>query len=255
MKQLLFLALVVTTVASCGTKPGEAQADGTAAPINVNSLSQPGSSSTPANPLQTTGTTPVTATVPAATTTTAPTGAVNPAHGAPGHRCELPVGAPLTGAPAPAASTAPTSSVAPAPTITTSAPVITPTQPAVKTGPGLNPAHGQPGHRCDIAVGEPLNSKPAATTPTVTSTPAVTPSVSTTPSISPILNPTGTTTTTISPVTSQPAATKTKTAPGMNPPHGEPGHKCEIAVGAPLNSKPGPVITNANKDSFQIKNK
>lgn len=247
MKQLFILALVVTAFASCGTKPGEAQADGTAAPINVNSLSQPGSTST--NPLQTTAN-PVTATVPAATTTTAPKGAVNPAHGEPGHRCELPVGAPLTGGPAPA-STTPSSSVAPAPTITTSAPVITPSQPAVKTGPGLNPAHGQPGHRCDIAVGDPLNSKPAAATPTVTSTPAVTPSVSTTPSISPILNPTGTTTT----VNSQPAATKTKTAPGMNPPHGEPGHKCEIAVGAPLNSKPGPVITNANKDSFQIKNK
>lgn len=26
---------------------------------------------------------------------------------------------------------------------------------------GLNPAHGQPGHRCDIAVGAPLNSAPA----------------------------------------------------------------------------------------------
>ncbi len=25
-----------------------------------------------------------------------------------------------------------------------------------------------------------------------------------------------------------------KTAPGMNPPHGQPGHRCEIAVGAPL---------------------
>lgn len=25
---------------------------------------------------------------------------------------------------------------------------------------GMNPAHGQPGHRCDIAVGAPLNSKP-----------------------------------------------------------------------------------------------
>jgi len=24
----------------------------------------------------------------------------------------------------------------------------------------LNPKHGEPGHRCDIAVGAPLNSKP-----------------------------------------------------------------------------------------------
>ena len=28
-------------------------------------------------------------------------------------------------------------------------------------------------------------------------------------------------------------------APGMNPPHGQPGHRCDIAVGAPLDSPPG----------------
>jgi len=33
--------------------------------------------------------------------------------------------------------------------------------PAKAVAPGMNPAHGQPGHRCDIAVGQPLNSKPA----------------------------------------------------------------------------------------------
>lgn len=71
----------------------------------------------------------------------------------------------------------------------------------------MNPPHGQPGHRCEIAVGAPLNSKPA---PAVTSTPAT--------------------------VTAQPAPQKT--LPGMNPPHGEPGHRCDIAIGAPLNSKP-----------------
>jgi hypothetical protein len=81
------------------------------------------------------------------------------------------------------------------------------------TAPGMNPAHGQPGHRCDIAVGAPLNSAPAKpATPTVQTTPA-------------IATPTAT-------------AAKTKTAPGMNPPHGEPGHRCDIAVGAPLNSPP-----------------
>src|SRR6218665_1308736 len=44
-------------------------------------------------------------------------------------------------------------------------------------GAGLNPAHGQPGHRCDIAVGAPLSSAPAATAqqPTVVqSAPAAT---------------------------------------------------------------------------------
>ena len=34
------------------------------------------------------------------------------------------------------------------------------------------------------------------------------------------------------------APAPTTTAPGMNPPHGQPGHDCAIAVGAPLNSKP-----------------
>lgn len=28
------------------------------------------------------------------------------------------------------------------------------------------------------------------------------------------------------------------TTQGLNPPHGQPGHRCDIAVGAPLNSKP-----------------
>ncbi|MFT5254085.1 MAG: hypothetical protein ACI87N_003148 [Flavobacteriales bacterium] len=30
---------------------------------------------------------------------------------------------------------------------------------------------------------------------------------------------------------------KQVTAKGMNPPHGEKNHRCDIAVGAPLNSK------------------
>ena len=33
---------------------------------------------------------------------------------------------------------------------------------------GLNPAHGAPGHRCDIAVGAPLDSKPVSQTMTQT---------------------------------------------------------------------------------------
>lgn len=75
---------------------------------------------------------------------------------------------------------------------------------------GLNPPHGQPGHRCDIQVGAPLNSAPAASTP-------VTP-----PQQQTIVMPPATTT----PVTT--------TAAGKNPPHGQPGHRCDIAVGAPL---------------------
>lgn len=88
--------------------------------------------------------------------------------------------------------------------------ITTVTQPATTaTAKGMNPPHGQPGHRCDIAVGAPLNS-PAQST-----------------------------------AVQQPGAVKTTVTPstpatpaGMNPPHGQPGHRCDIAVGAPLNSKP-----------------
>ena len=77
--------------------------------------------------------------------------------------------------------------------------------------PGMNPPHGQPGHRCDIAVGAPLDSPPGTgKTPLVASQQNV-PAQTTTPT----------------------------TVPGMNPPHGQPGHRCDIPVGAPLDSPPG----------------
>ena len=84
-------------------------------------------------------------------TTTAATG-MNPAHGQPGHICEIPVGAPLN---SPATSN--NQQNAPVPTVTT-----TPAQSApnpveqVATTEGANPPHGQANHRCDIAVGAPL---------------------------------------------------------------------------------------------------
>jgi len=71
----------------------------------------------------------------------------------------------------------------------------------------LNPPHGQPGHRCDIAVGAPLNSTPTA-----------------------------------QPMISQPASNAPAVSlPGgssngvrLNPPHGQPGHDCSVEVGKPL---------------------
>lgn len=80
---------------------------------------------------------------------------------------------------------------------------------------GLNPAHGQPGHRCDIAVGAPLNSAPTvATQPQpVQAAPAVQPVTVAAPSSS-----------------SAPADPNAK----LNPAHGQPGHDCAIPVGAPL---------------------
>jgi hypothetical protein len=82
------------------------------------------------------------------------------------------------------------------------------------TAPGMNPPHGQPNHRCDIPVGAPLNSKKAEAT-TVKTTDIQT---STTPPIAAPQNNTSSTT----------------VAAGMNPAHGQPNHRCDIPVGAPL---------------------
>lgn len=90
------------------------------------------------------------------------------------------------------------------------------------TSVAVNPSHGQPGHRCDIAVGAPLNSAPVntANTNSLTSLP---------------VTPTKT------------IASTTKTAAtGVNPAHGQPGHRCDISVGAPLNSAPATVSTASN---------
>src|SRR5690606_20772083 len=67
----------------------------------------------------------------------------------------------------------------------------------------MNPPHGQPGHRCDIAVGAPL---PAASS-----------------AAGPAPDP-------------QDFSPK-KEAVAVNPPHGQPGHDCAVPVGAPLPSK------------------
>jgi hypothetical protein len=101
-------------------------------------------------------------------------------------------------------------------TAVTPAPATTQTQTAT-TAAGMNPPHGQPGHRCDLAVGAPLNSAPKQTAKTTSAT----------------VIPQNIVTTT----------TQVKTAPGMNPPHGQPGHRCDISVGAPLNSAPATTTT------------
>lgn len=75
----------------------------------------------------------------------------------------------------------------------------------------LNPAHGQPGHDCAIAVGAPLDGSGGQAQPS------------------------------LAPTVAQPA-TQVNTqaaapANGINPPHGQPGHDCAVAVGAPLPAK------------------
>ena len=111
------------------------------------------------------------------------------------------------------------------PTNNASAPVITaPATNTATTGSaaaGTNPPHGQPGHRCDLAVGAPLNG-------------AAAPSV-TIPGNQPTNN-----------ISIQPSPAKTTTVPmpantsgngvKLNPPHGQPGHDCSVQVGQPLKS-------------------
>jgi hypothetical protein len=124
---------------------------------------------------------------------------LNPAHGQPGHRCDIAVGAPLTSTPAKTQST-------PATTTVTSS-----------SAPKKNPAHGQPYHRCDISVGAPLDSIPAAkaaTTTPVVNSPAIKKDMTATPTY-----------------------TYDSTGAALNPAHGMPGHDCAIAVGKPLKIK------------------
>ncbi len=136
---------------------------------------------------------------------------------------------------------------------TTAAPKIT-TTPAPSTPkgekPALNPAHGEPFHRCDIAVGAPLDGPatqqgdspikqstgPKSFFKTVQSENAT---AATTQPGQPA-QPSPAATTTITPTASQakpttPAATTANTPkPKNNPAHGQPHHRCDIAVGAPL---------------------
>ena len=85
----------------------------------------------------------------------------------------------------------------------------------------LNPEHGMPGHRCEIAVGAPLNSAPS--TPIASKPVMTTTTTPTTPS------------TVIPGVTSGTTPAKPATGARLNPPHGEPGHDCAVQVGQPLN--------------------
>lgn len=88
------------------------------------------------------------------TTTSAPTGkGLNPAHGQTGHRCDIPVGAPLNLPPTQAKANSNTAKNAPTMTLTPNDNQASTSTPQTTTPEGMNPPHGQTGHRCDIAVG------------------------------------------------------------------------------------------------------
>lgn len=74
------------------------------------------------------------------------TAALNPVHGAPGHRCDIPVGAPLDQAAS--KNTVQQSN----PTISSEVSPVWANKPA----PIKNPPHGQPGHDCAVPVGADL---------------------------------------------------------------------------------------------------
>jgi hypothetical protein len=203
MKYSLFAASVfcILIVVSCGENEGGGARVETAKIPQVsvpstpsNNPVLPGNNAAPAAPI-------------------IPGGKLNPAHGQPGHRCDIAVGAPL-----PATTAAPVLHNPAITPVQNSSTTINPTtavqpQPAAATtvAKGINPPHGQPGHRCDIAVGQPLTSAPAKpTTTTTTPAPVVKPVVDNTPD--------------------------TLFAKGLNPAHGKPGHRCDIAVGQPLTS-------------------
>lgn len=107
-------------------------------------------------------------------------------------------------------------------------------QPQNKNNNGvmLNPPHGQPGHRCEIPVGAPLNT-PAANPvqqPATGGTAAAAPTIR-----SNSMSPTIENANRINPSqTRSSAAPETGPKPANNPPHGQPWHRCDIAVGSPL---------------------
>ena len=63
---------------------------------------------------------------------------------------------------------------------------------------------------------------------------------------------------TATPVANPIPPTPVQIAPGMNPPHGQQGHDCAIAVGSPLNSSPvinpsssSPILNPSNSTPVQ----
>lgn len=172
MKSILPGALLLAslTLAACGGA-NDKPATQSAAPMPMPSAVQ---TSAPAPAVDSTGA-PATGADPAAATSATPV--LNPAHGQPGHRCEIPVGAPLSTAPAVGAPKELQATVPTQPQVTVTqggsgAPIEIKTAPS---GPGamqvtpsaapaaggamsgkINPPHGQPGHSCDVPVGQPL---------------------------------------------------------------------------------------------------
>lgn len=121
---MLLIGLVALVFSSCQSESGKKETVITPTPTGVNSTSTE-------------------------TTATGEKPAVNPAHGQPFHDCALPVGAPLVASDLPAQPDASTAPVNMQPQVQQ--------QPATSQEVRLNPAHGAPGHKCELPVGAPLS--------------------------------------------------------------------------------------------------
>jgi|SRR5690554_6344922 len=125
--------------------------------------------------------------------------------------------------------------------VTTTENTETSTSSNTDTQVALNPPHGEPGHICEIPVGQPLpNGNAAAASNTSSSNEAVrlNPAhgqpghVCEIPVGQPLPNASGTNTAV--PNNVQLKTPLMKENQKLNPPHGQPGHVCEIPVGQPL---------------------
>jgi hypothetical protein len=150
---------------------------------------------------------------------------LNPAHGLPGHDCAVDVGAPL-----PAVAAVPVSAPVANTSPTLNQQNLSVKQP-VKSNVKINPAHGQPGHDCAVAVGAPLTGSGGASGSVSVQQSASSPSALSGITAPPagIAAPTGNATQAASPNFNLPTK-----GGKVNPAHGQPGHDCGVAVGAPL---------------------
>lgn len=135
MKQFLYICCILGFLACNSNKQQPAQ-EFTPTPTGLQGIQKPAANNS----------------TPTSSQASSNSGALNPAHGQPGHSCAIPVGAPLSSAPAPASTTQ--EAVKPQPTTEVTQQVATPS--VNEKGQKLNPAHGMPGHSCEIPVGAPL---------------------------------------------------------------------------------------------------
>lgn len=120
-KKILLSVLVVSLGLFISCKDEEKTTETSNQTENVNSTTQEGSSNT----------------------NTAEAPELNPKHGEPFHRCDIPVGAPLDQASAQQNTNTQNT--------TTQSPVR-----LKSSTPKINPPHGEPGHSCSVPVGAPL---------------------------------------------------------------------------------------------------